>query len=121
MRNGDDLLRFLYKALIGADLVLITLKNRKFYIGYVASLPNISPSGTYLRLLPILSGYREQESLSLHFTADYVKPLREDEVEPEMLVVTMPMDEILTTSLFRPDLYRKFELEDKPDKPHGVA
>lgn len=51
-------------------LVLITLTNDKFYIGWVKELP-IPSQSNYLRIIPALSGYRDAEK-KLNFTSHYL-------------------------------------------------
>jgi len=51
-------------------LSLISLKNDKFYIGWVKELP-IPSQSNYLRIIPALSGYRNEQK-KLEFTSHYL-------------------------------------------------
>ncbi|MDR0266028.1 MAG: hypothetical protein LBJ04_22635 [Sphingobacterium sp.] len=51
-------------------LSLISLKNDKFYIGWVKELP-IPSQSNYLRIIPALSGYRNEKK-NLEFTSHYL-------------------------------------------------
>lgn len=70
---GDRLERLLYKAKETKTPIMVTLKNRKVYIGFVQGLQEYSPRNKkrYLILLPIQSGSRENESLRYTPVEDY--------------------------------------------------
>ncbi|MFB6306439.1 MAG: hypothetical protein ABEH43_05540, partial [Flavobacteriales bacterium] len=60
------------------EQVMITLENNKVYIGYVLELPIPSVSN-YIRLMPLLSGYRDQKDKKLHLTTKYIEAYKEYE------------------------------------------
>lgn len=90
--------------------IQITLKNDKTYVGYVKELP-IPSQSNYLRLIPALSGYRDEQK-KIRFTSHYLsaydtyieEKLVEDFRELETDVVIY-IPEILTISFFDPELY----------------
>ena len=59
-------------ALKGERMLSITLETRKWYAGYVAEVPTLKPSEKYFRIIPILSGYRDKDTLSATRTISYV-------------------------------------------------
>lgn len=112
--------------------VAVTLKNGKFYIGWV--LQNFDPAyeRKYVRLLPTDSGYRDPTTHRLNFTTNYSPVLREvvrrlDEaeaaagsvkppkvvnlhtlVEPEDFQIVLPVSEIQSTVLWDWESYALF-------------
>jgi|MDSW01.2.fsa_nt_gb hypothetical protein len=56
--------------------VMITLKSRKVYIGVIRDRPNLpSEHGYYIRLIPVVSGYRTPSSLHFKKDNEYGLPL----------------------------------------------
>ncbi|OYD41157.1 hypothetical protein [Sphingobacterium cellulitidis] len=91
-------------------LVLLTLKNDKFYIGWVKELP-IPSYSNYLRIIPLFSGYRDDEK-KLEFTSHYFKAYEklihdENKLEDTHLNidVVMPISEVITISFYDQDIY----------------
>jgi hypothetical protein len=70
-KYGNNLLRTLYEAAVAERLISITLDNRKTYVGYVTDAPNLDPQDSFVRLIPLFSGYRDHETLELKFTTSY--------------------------------------------------
>jgi len=68
--HGDALDRLLFRATKEGQPVVITLENRKVYIGFVADAPNLEREGRYLGLLPVTSGYRDSETLAFKRTTN---------------------------------------------------
>lgn len=69
-----DLERMLYQSSKQGTLVQITLKSRKVYIGLVfdgSIAPGIEKHEQFM-LLPMLSGYRDKNSLCLELTNSYI-------------------------------------------------
>jgi len=91
-------------------LVLLTLKNDKFYIGWVKELP-IPSQSNYLRIIPALSGYRDKEK-KLEFTAQYLtayetyledgKVTNIDELETDVVI---GICEVVTISFYEQELF----------------
>ena len=113
-RHADNLLQFLMTAFDDRKLVLISLSTRKFYIGWVLKLPNLNPQQAFIGVLPVLSGYRDDKTLELRFTADYANVYEGDDIDPANFIVTLPVAEIRSASFFDPSIYPRFTIEDGP-------
>ena len=76
-QHGGHLFRFLYDAVESdhKDVrpVMLTLRNRKVYVGVVRVAPTPEPDGRFLRLLPIGSGARGDQDMTVHWTTEYKK------------------------------------------------
>lgn len=120
------------------DLVSITTKSRKCYVGFVfeTGLENKGGEGD-LSLIPLASGYREEDTLNLNLNLNYISVYRDvykDEInlivenedainETElieflsMLVepyfrVAIPKTEVASVRYFDYDIYDKFHSEE---------
>lgn len=72
VRYGGPLEQLLSDAMAHGKPVIVTLKSRKVYVGFVEGLPHADPaSRRYLKILPAFSGYRDLDSLRLSITQDY--------------------------------------------------
>jgi hypothetical protein len=110
---GNDLQKLLHKAIQQDDPILITLGSRRVYVGYVAESPTLlSPESEYLSLLPALSGHRDNETLEVVFDLIYPDPEElkgKVEFDPEdLLLMTIPLSEIKSASLYHQDLQGLF-------------
>jgi len=117
---GDEFEKLYYLSLnekkFSKRLVMITLENNKVYVGYILRLtkPLLTQQ---LELIPIISGYRKEDTKKVEFTTPYIKVISElienedfDIIDEELLVV-LPKDKIVTASRFYPKIYEKFQEE----------
>lgn len=72
---GNELELMASKSFKHKKLVLISLDNDKFYIGWVKELP-IPSQSNYLRIIPALSGFRDHQK-KLEFTSHYLSAYAE--------------------------------------------
>lgn len=105
--SGTYLHQLLLKSVLQETPILVTLQNRKVYVGYVAEMPNLRPENQYIWLLPVLSGYREDKSLKVCFELIYPDPEglpKEMAILKEDMLLTIPMAEVKSTTLYYRDL-----------------
>ena len=106
----------LQKAMAGAHLVLLTVKNGKVYVGFVSDNFNPALPNQYLKLLLTTSGYRDGDTKKVIFTNDYSAVFEqllnnEGELDPLVLEgfeIVIPITEIQSVSFFAPDIYRNY-------------
>lgn len=111
---GNEL-ELLLKTSFNEDrLVQITLKNDKFYVGWVLTLP-IPQQSRYIKMLPAFSGYRSNENKRLVFTTQYLNVyssyIREGlitSLEDLNVNLIIHIDEIITASRFDIEMYERF-------------
>ena len=95
------------------DMMQISLKNDKCYVGWIKSLP-IPSSSSYIIILPVYSGYRDKETKRLHFTTQYLEVyatyVRDGDVLDirDLTTLVIKVDEIVSASRFDPDMYERF-------------
>ena len=104
-KQVDAFTRLLDIAIRGNRLVSITLANRKWYVGYVAEAPNLNPAERYFRLLPIVSGFRDKDTLETTRTTFYTDIA--DLSASADLVITLPIADVQSANFFDPDLYEQ--------------
>lgn len=117
-KYGTELEKLLARCVEYKDMVLITLKSDKVYIGYCEQTPN-PLNKQYITITPILSGYREKENKKMIITTDYFEAVSEFckvsesgvENEDAYIVKTdtvLKVDEILTATVFDYNMYKIF-------------
>jgi hypothetical protein len=107
-RHGNDLLRLFDNALRESQLVSITLDNRKVYVGYIVTAPNLRTEDAYIALLPMISGYRDAGTLEIKFISLYDELYANEEMDANRFRVAVPVASIKMASLFDPEIYAKF-------------
>ena len=111
--------KFLFECGEKLQTVLITLKSRKVYVGIVNDIPIESGEVEHFTLLPILSGYREKDKLTVIFTTNYYQHYQhhlDDNGEPingsgaclDDFVEMIPVSEIAHIGSFDIDTYKQF-------------
>ncbi len=81
-----------------------TLSNRKAYVGIVVDGAEAKKDFSYIAIIPIYSGYRESEELTLRLTIEYQK--HQQGIDWKLLTVLIPRKEIIICNIFNEDIYR---------------
>jgi hypothetical protein len=116
-KNGDSLMQLMQEAVIKNRMVSITFESRKWYAGYLTESPNLKPSEKYFRLLPILSGYRDKDTLTATRTLSYLDAYERADVNAEDFVITLPLGSVMTANLFDPEVYEDHFAGTREDVP----
>ena len=122
---GDEVEQLFKQSFVDKLLIQITLKNNKVYVGFADKI--LPPKETnYLKIVPLISGYRKSETKEIEFTTEYFKALDYYEKYPskynsfDMDVIVM-QNEILTAQIFDWDIFKVFnypaENENQAEKP----
>lgn len=99
--------------------VLLTLGTGKIYVGYATQLFNPDIERKYLKILPVMSGYRDRTTLEARFTTDYEEVLARakdhDSAFHDLLdkdfEIVFPVSDIKSVSLFDARAYEEFNPE----------
>lgn len=100
----------------GPEVIQLTLKNDKVYVGLIQSLP-IPQHSNYVVLWPMFSGYREKETKRLISTTQYLDVYAQYVKEGAALDVrtitkiVIKIDEILTANGFDMEMYDRFNVQ----------
>jgi hypothetical protein len=110
---GDEIEQLFKKAVKEELLIQITLKSNKVYVGFVEYIPPPKESN-YLKIIPLISGYRNDETKKIKFNIDYYNAIllyqsNESKYESFEMDITIKQDEILIAHIFDNDVYKAFE------------
>jgi hypothetical protein len=111
-KHGDELEQMFRDSVVNGQLIQLTLKNEKVYLGLVEKIPEPKKTN-YVVLLPFYSGYRDRDTKEMKLTTDYalVSGLFANEEVADWVdafKVVIKQDEILTAQPHDPDIYLAF-------------
>lgn len=120
---GSELELLLNRSFSKKDLLLITLKCGKVYVGWANTLP--VPDTKFITIIPVLSGYRKSETHQIDFTtkynevfASYMVDLKIKSIEELDIYIVINQDEITTVTPFDLSMYKRFnEITPLPTPP----
>lgn len=106
LENSADPLSLLLNDAVSRNFpIALSLKSRKFYVGFVMEAPIINALHRNISLLPVASGYRDKDTLRFCMTTDYLKAHRLSKLDPNDFKIVIPVDEIQTANLFDMEVY----------------
>lgn len=100
--------------------VMLCMKNRKVYVGFVQfALPMRSEAKPYINIIPLWSGYRDKDTLTVVPTSSYwsvIGSLQEagaDQAQKvyDSFLKTIALDDIEAANLFDEDTFQQFAQE----------
>lgn len=117
--------RLLYQASVEQNLLSISMKDGKVYIGYVQELPpNPEDRNSYFEILPMNSGYRDKDTREMKLTTFYdtaYQRLIDARADPEewlIFVKVLKIDDIVSAGRFDPDAYVEMQMESQETQEH---
>ena len=128
---GDHIELLIQESIDDQVPVEVTLRNRKIYIGLGLEDGIGTSSESDIALIPMYSGYRDEETLNLKIEIDYLSAIWEfleydeggssdediDRWSSEEFRVVIPVTEIVSARLFDEELYDEFaELEGQTEE-----
>jgi len=108
-RHDNGFMRLFQKAATSSRMVSVTLSSKKVYIGYILSTPNLSPGEQFVGILPIVSGYRDKDTLRLVTTTNYGRAIAEGAIPPKDFEVTVALASVEIANFFDPDIFLLFD------------
>jgi hypothetical protein len=99
--------------------ILLTMKDRKVYVGLLASVPPLTAmTFTHLNLAILRSGYRDKDTLRVSFTEDYTSAFEQATTDiPPYKVI--PIAEISSASLFDATVFSAFHPQEPQESDPG--
>jgi len=119
-RNDNGFLRLFHRALTESRMVSVTLSSKKVYIGYVTRTPNLTPKEQFVGILPVVSGYRDKDTLQLTIVTNYAQAISANPEAANDFEVTFCLDSIESANLFDPLAYPLFDSDRKGSSPQIV-
>lgn len=118
------------------QMVMLTIDSGKVYVGLIKSTPpNPGSDDSYIRILPVLSGYRKDGTHEVEFTTTYAEAIQQtvregdsnegprlrDDHLPQTkklrlddFIKVVPINQIVTAGKFDPGAYRAFNTLTRP-------
>lgn len=122
--SENHLEKFIVEASYTQFPIAITLKSRKAYIGICLGDELINSKIEHIAIIPLLSGYRNKDDLSIDITNNYQTHYIEEGIEEgfheeltkEHFRIIVPTDHIETFSFFDLSTYVKFKKQELEKK-----
>lgn len=122
--KNNDFELLLYRGFDKNLPIMFTLNTGKVYVGWLVRAPNPVAKRKAVRILPLLSGYRSNETQRVAFTTDYYDVLEkvgdgEKEELNHLMIgdfeVVIPSSQICASHLFDVSAYLHFQEADQED------
>lgn len=112
-KYGDELEQLFRDSVLKAQLIQLTLKNDKVYLGIIDKIPEPKKTN-YVSLIPIYSGYRDKDKKEMIINTSYETInllIKEKTLTPKLskMLVIIKQDEILTAQPHDPEIYAHFK------------
>lgn len=100
--------------------VMLTMKSRKVYIGFIKQFAHeqVVPGDEDIVIIPLISGYRDKDTLTFHESHSYVTFYDENGIGPDTkplclddFRVVIPREQIESVSLFDAKTYVAFQTQ----------
>ena len=113
--TGEHIELVIIESIEYSQPIELSLKNRKVYIGWAVDSGVGSSPDADVAVVPMYSGYRDENTLDLHLTIDYEAVLIGHSAEGEPLIpedfrVVLPMSKIVSARLFDEEVYDNFSM-----------
>lgn len=129
----DDLESFLLDAAEREISIVVTMDDRKVYVGYVVEGFDPAVGRKCIELLPLMSGYRDQEKHKINFTTFYTQlygqggdrtaplPAPLEHLKAEDFITLLPADRIVSYRLFDALAYSEFQKPKSTELPNPAV
>ncbi len=121
--ENDDLELLLYRALKEETPIAISMENKKEYVGVIIRVLDPSDDRKFVRILPLLSGFRSKETGKVDYSTPYetvIEDMLEGEENPLLVLedfeIVLPAADIKSAHLFDYDTYKAFQKKHKEAK-----
>jgi len=104
--SKNELKDLLSRSAEEGDLVLLSMRDRKVYVGWVVDSPTPDRNETDLAILPIYSGHRRTDDLRVVLDTPYPIDRYEGDLDPEDFIVALRVGEILSARQFDEEVFR---------------
>lgn len=117
--KNNDFEKLIARSVYDNFPILFTLESGKVYVGWAVSAPNPVQERKSVRILPIISGYRDKDTQKVQFTTDYYAVLMEVSESEETnhsledFEVVIPASDLSACHLFDLDLYNQHFIGNK--------
>ena len=121
--DKDRLEALLLEATIRQFPIALNLKSKKVYVGLCLAEPTVDSGVKFIEILPLLSGYRDSDTLELKLISNYYEHYSKNGIldsSHETLCLddfrtVVSKSELDSVSLFDIDTYKAFQSEEVPE------
>lgn len=124
--ESDALEKVLVDSMAKKMLVLVSLNSRKVYVGMILSTRLENADFDNIALIPVLSGYRDSETLVFKDVHSYISHYKENKITHDSKPLSIydfrtviPMDQVEAVSLFDSATFAKFKSKLNADDNNG--
>lgn len=115
-KYGDELEKFITTRISEGDISQFTLKNGKVYMGFCVGIPTPGVN-TFIKIIPICSGYRNKEDHTIKITTDYLDVIKKIVTEHNfeklnLIGISFKKDEIVSFSIYDEDIFNRFSINE---------
>ena len=127
--KNNDFEILLSRAIYRNMPVMLTLDTGKLYVGWIVRIPNPVEYRKAVRILPMLSGYRDKDTHDVVFTQNYYDILEDmsdgvidalKHLEIDDFEVVLPYERIISSHLFDPEAYMAFINNNNSKNPDNA-
>ena len=112
-RNGDLIELLMSESIDDQNLVEMSLRSGKFYIGLVLESGIERHGDSDVAIVPLVSGYRNKDTQELVITTHYAEAIEQSleskSIRHEDFRIVVPRSEIISARIFDPDAYQLFQ------------
>lgn len=116
--QNNDFEKLLARSFHQTIPVMLTLQSNKVYVGWAVRAPNPVMERKSVRILPLASGYRDNEQRVV-FTTDYLDLLNQivvdenklNHLKPGDIEIVLPVDQIVSSHLFDMEAHDSFYID----------
>jgi hypothetical protein len=111
--KNNDFEKLIARSVYDSFPILFTLVSGKVYVGWAVSAPNPVQERKFIRILPIISGYRDKDTQTVKFTTDYYPILSSIDngnnqgLSTEDFEVVIPSSQLSSCHLFDMTVYNE--------------
>lgn len=119
----DDFEQLLNEAVSRTLPIALSMSSRKVYVGFVMQTFDPAHDRKWIKILPLVSGYRDKDNLQIQFVTNYhdaygrVDPAQPDarlagplrHLAPKDFGIVLPVDNIESANLFDLEAYKRFK------------
>lgn len=113
---GNDTEKLIDEAVRSVQLVEVTTKNRKVYVGIPVESNLLSRKDSGIAMVPLASGYRKESTMELVFTTWYADVIDQAMAKNEVadilqMRIVLPFQQLASVRKFIPETYDRFAKE----------
>ncbi|KGD65115.1 hypothetical protein Y5S_01549 [Alcanivorax nanhaiticus] len=124
--RNHDLELLMLRAVQKLMAISFTMGNGKIYVGFIVTSVDPAAQGTAVRILPLMSGFRDKDSGKAEFTTFYdlmyehISNGNAAHLSPEDFEIVLPLNEIQSANLFDTDAYELFKNEEETENKNSA-